>query len=101
MIRGTTPTLEFVLPFAVTSADKIWITFSQKGKEVFTIETQDCKINETVIQVVLTQQQTLKLLSETTLEIQIRLLTDTGVAMASQIILTTVQRILKDGEIQW
>ena len=99
MIRGTTPTVEFTLPFLLSNVDKIWITFSQNNSELFTLEKQDCELYEYTIQATLTQKQTLKLLSQTMVEIQVRLLTKTGVAMASNIIKEPVQRILKDGEI--
>ena len=102
MIRGTTPQLTFTVPFDPTVAEKIWITFSQNKKEVFTIEKEDCKLTETTIICTLSQNQTLSLAPNATLQIQIRVSFangDESTALASEIINTTVQQILKDGEI--
>lgn len=102
MIRGTTPTLTFTLPFDVNEALKLWLTFSQKHEEVFTLEKEDLNIEENVITCRLTQQQTLSLKCNTPVEIQIRVaFTNESFddALASEIITTSMQRILKDGEI--
>lgn len=102
MIRGTTPELSFTLPFSASSATRIWITFSQNNQEVFTVEKPDCTIEENVIKFTLSQKQTLSLNSNSNVEMQIRILfpgEKESDALASNIITTTVQRILKDGEI--
>lgn len=99
MYRGTTPTLKFSLPFDVSFIDVVWVTFSQKNKEIFTIETEDCVLEEKTITMELTQNQTLRLQGKDEVEIQVRILTHEGEALASNIFKTTVKRILKDGEI--
>ena len=99
MIRGTTPTLEFTLPFELVEIDKLWITFSQNNKEVFTVEKQDLVLGDKTISLKLSQKQTLLLSSNSMVNIQIRVVDTKGLAMASNIIKTPVQQILKDGEI--
>ena len=100
MRRGTTPEFTFTLPFEdVTIFEEIWITFSQDGKEVYTIDKGKCKLHGSKIKITLTQMQTLQLSSGKNVEIQIRVKTADGTAMASNVITTTVYRILKDGEI--
>lgn len=102
MIRGTTPTLMFTLPFDVSNAVRIWITFSQDNREVFTLEKSDLEITENVIKCRLTQSQTLSLKHNARVEMQIRISRYSGSmedALASNIITTSVQRILKEGEI--
>lgn len=102
MIRGTTPELNFTVPFDPTVAEKIWITFSQNDEEVFTIEKNDCTFGENLITCSLSQNQTLSLSPNSTLQIQMRVSFADGkedAAMASNIVTTTVQRILKDGVI--
>lgn len=102
MIRGTTPQLTFTVPFDPRITEKIWITFSQNKKEVFTIEKTDCKLTDDAIICTLSQNQTLSLSPNMTLQIQMRVSFangDDSTAMASDIIDTTVQQILKDGEI--
>lgn len=99
MIRGTTPLLEFGLPFSTDIIKEAWLTFSQFNKEVFTIEDEALTMEGSLISVKLTQEQTLLLSQNSALEIQIRILTNNGDALASNIIRTDVGRILKDGEI--
>lgn len=99
MIRGTTPLLEFGLPFPTDIIKEAWLTFSQFNKEVFTIEDEALTMEGSLISVKLTQEQTLLLSQNSALEIQIRILTNNGDALASNIIRTDVGRILKDGEI--
>lgn len=102
MIRGTTPLLSFGVPFEPEAAKDIYITFAQNGKEVFTLEKRDCTFEYHTINATLTQEQTLKFVCNAQIQIQIRVTFQNGdkvEAMASDIITTTVQRILKDGEI--
>lgn len=102
MIRGTTPLLTFTLPFDVSKATDVWVTFSQNNTEVFTILTDELTIAENVIDCRLNQQQTLALKAGVYVEMQIRVAFDNENykdALASDIMRTTVQRILKDGEI--
>jgi hypothetical protein len=102
MIRGTTPTIRFGVPFDPSTAKKIWITFSQNGEEVFTISEEDCTFEGNEISSVLTQANTLMLNDEYDVEIQLRVSfdgDDFDKAIASDIITRSVGRILKDGEI--
>ena len=102
MIRGTTPRLSFTVPFDPTHTKRIWITFSQNNKEVFTLEKKDCTFEDKTIHTTLTQAQTLSLVANSNVQIQLRVTFANGEsdeALASDIITTTVQRILKDGEI--
>lgn len=98
MIRGTTPTLTFSLPFDVSNATKIWLTFSQNDKEVFTLNKEDLEISENAISCKLSQSQTLSFSEHFSVMIQIRAIIG-GKAFASDIMTATVGKILKDGEI--
>ena len=103
MIRGTTPKVSFNLPFNASTAVRLWVTFSQRNKEVFTLEKEDFTISEDKIEATLTQEQTLCLVPNAIVEMQIRVLfpdeKNTYTALASNIMTTPVQRILKEGEI--
>lgn len=99
MIRGTTPTLQFVLPFETINIKKLFITFSQDNKEVFTLDESRCSLSNELVTVTLTQQETLMFTSNQTVRIQLRVLTVDDSALASSIITTSVQKILKEGEI--
>lgn len=99
MIRGTTPTLEFILPFEVSIIQKMYITFSQNNTVIFELTEKDCNLSESTVTVTLTQEQTLLLDDTLNLSIQMRVLTTDNVALASEMIYTNVDGILKDGEI--
>lgn len=99
MIRGSTPTLTFTLPFDGGIIASLYITFAQRGKEVLTLTEKDCALEGMTITTKLSQAQTLKFDHSCPLEIQMRILTTDGNALASNIIPCSVERILKDGEI--
>lgn len=99
MIRGTTPTLTFNLPFDASNIKTAWVTFSQFNVEVFTLENEELAMDGLTISAKLTQEQTLSLSKNDDVEIQLRILTNSGDAIASNIMKTSVSNILKDGEI--
>lgn len=99
MIRGTTPTLEFNLPFDTSVLDVAYISISQDDNVVIEKQLSDCVVGETTLTVKLTQEDTLKLEARDKVEIQIRVRTKEGEALASNIKTTYAAKILKDGVI--
>ena len=99
MIRGTTPTLEFMIPFDTSLLAEAWVTLSQSGKIVLNKELKDCTCEARKISVRLTQEETLELDCNSKTEIQIRARTVAGDAIASDIITVNTNRILKEGVI--
>lgn len=99
MIRGTTPTLEFIIPFDTSQLSQAYVTLSQNGAVVIDKELRECNCNENKLSVQLTQEETLKLDNDGMTEIQIRAKTVDGEALASNIIRELTGRILKDGVI--
>lgn len=99
MIRGTTPTLRFYLPFSVELLEVVYITMQQDGDKVIEKTLDDCEADENMISFRLTQDETLEFADSRWVEIQVRVRMKSGEALASQIERTTVQRILKDGVI--
>lgn len=98
MIRGTTPTLEFVLPFKASILAEAYVTLAQAGGVVLDKPLSECTLDGDKMIVKLTQEDTLKLKTGL-VEIQIRAKTGDGNAIASDIILTSAQKILKEGVI--
>ena len=102
MIRGTTPTLTFELPFECSLIDSLSIAFSQtpatyKPPELLLEKTLgDVAVSGSTITLTLSQEDTLKLDAAHDVEIQLRVLCG-DTAMASQIIRTPVRRILRVG----
>lgn len=99
MIRGTTPTLEFIVPFDTGQLAEAFVTLSQSGIVVLDKALCDCEVGTNYLQVRLTQEETLRLNSDCRTEIQIRVRTIQGEALASNIVSVETGRILKDGVI--
>ena len=101
MIRGTTPILHFTLPFNVSELSEYWITISQRYENIKIDKTsEDCTASGKEITLMLSQEDTLKLIPNKPAYIQIRALTDDDdYAIASNIIKCSVDDILKEGVI--
>lgn len=99
MRRGTTPTNLFKSNVDLTEAEVLYITYKQRGVTVIEKTIEDVTINEKNFEVDLTQQETLQLDPKQKVEIQVRARFPGGRAIGSNIVETTVGRILKDGEI--
>ena len=96
MIRGTTPTIKFTLPFQVDEIDTLSVAFAQNGVVILEKKKNDCVLDGNTITLTLSEADTLSLVWEQILEIQIRCYCG-ATKLASNIIKTTVGRILKDG----
>lgn len=99
MIRGTTPLLEFEIPFDTSLLAEAFVTLSQNGEIVLDKALKDCNCSANKLSVRLTQEETLKLQCYCITEIQIRAKTQSGDAVASNIVRVSTGRILKDGVI--
>ena len=99
MIRGTTSTLQFAFPFELNNVAELWVTLKQDNNIVLDKTLVDCELDGSVLTLRLTQQDTLKLNAFLPVAIQIRIRTNDGNAVASNIITTSVGQILKDGVI--
>lgn len=107
MTRGTTPTHTFTLPDNLKTAtiSTLYITYAQHGETVLEKTLDDVTNNNGVLTCKLTQADTLafEVLDQhcgcDKVDVQVRLKTSDGVAMASDIMSVTIMDILKDGEI--
>ena len=100
MWRGTTPTHSFTFPeeYQGISFEAIYVTYSQGEKTILEKSKSELVVTATGLTVALSQADTLCFLPGA-VKIQIRARTSSGKAVASNIISTTAQAILKDGEI--
>ena len=96
MIRGTTPTHMFSIPFDVSDIDVLMIIYAQNNIEVFRKNKEDCVLDKNTIKVTLTQEETLRLSHLRPVQIQVRILTMGGQAFASDVHVVSVQRCLND-----
>jgi hypothetical protein len=97
MIRATTPTHTFVLPFDyATNVVKLLITYKQGDAIVVEKEEKDVSINSNKITTILTQEETKLFNVNETVRIQVKILTKEGGVMASNVFTVAVSEILND-----
>lgn len=96
MIRGTTPEHKFTIPFDTALVDKVKIIYAQDDVVVFEKETADCVLDGMTVTTRLTQEDTLKLDHKKAVQIQLRILTTGGQALASIIEKVGVSQLLDD-----
>ena len=96
MYRGTTPEIELEFDFSLSAATALFVTFSQKDQEVFTVGMDNVTITDNVVKFRLTQEQTLMLDDNHLVSIQVRG-KQGEIAWASDIVSKPVGEILKDG----
>ena len=101
MYRGTTPKLTFNVGFDVSYMNVLWITFKQGSKIKFEKQLEDCIIKPDTKQIIvnLSQTETLSLVANLDLNIQLRVGFSNGKRAASKTLTTYVDEILHDGEI--
>jgi hypothetical protein len=83
MIRGTTPTHIFNIPFDTSLVDEVKVTYAQDDVVVLEKHTVDCTLEGATISVTLTQEDTFLFNCKKAVEVQIRVLTINGEAFAS------------------
>lgn len=94
MIRGTTPTHTFKLPFDAKLVKSAMVIYAQNDAVVLEKEAKDCTMRGNEISVTLSQEDTLKLDCHFKVQIQLRILTTEGQALASDIHVVSVGKCL-------
>ena len=106
MIRGTTPTLQFNLPFSASliKAAQVLISYVDNYKEVIIEKTLDeCELGEMCISTELTQEETLAFPAPITAEVQLRVIVNQDgkdVTLATNVYKVKVKKLLKDGVLE-
>lgn len=98
MYRGTTPTNVFRTDVDLENASVLFVSYKQNGKVVLEKSLEDVSVKKTFVTVNLTQKETL-LFQDGIVTIQIRAKFPDNTAIASNLIRTTAEEIVKDGEI--
>lgn len=96
MIRGTTPTHTFTLPFDVGNVKEARVIYAQNGQEIFTKTTEECTLAGNTLSTRLTQEETFLLDSALSVQIQLRILTQLGEVLTSDIENVLVGQCLDD-----
>ena len=99
MRRGTTVENTFTTDIDLTEAEVIFITYKQKNRKVIEKSIDDIDVSTDSLVVTLTQADTLAFSAGTPVEVQIRARFVSGSAVASNVMTTTVDKILKEGVI--
>lgn len=94
MVNGTTPTHTFTLPFDVSTIKTIEIIYAQRNNALLTKKNKDIHLEGNKAIVKLTQEETFKFRHNFTVQIQLRILTTTGDALASNIYEVECERVL-------
>ncbi len=97
--RGTTPTHTFTTDIDLSNVTVFYLTYKQNNRTIIEKRLDDVTITPETVVVKLTQSDTLKFKDDEPVKIQIRAKFENEDAVASNIITTSVQLILKDGEI--
>jgi hypothetical protein len=97
MVRATTPTHKFVLPFDYDAfVTKCIVTYSQCGKIVLEKRDDEVLHDGNVLTVHLSQEETKLFGAFAQVDVQIRVLTNTEDVLASQIFHLNVRNVLND-----
>lgn len=99
MRRGTTPTHIFKTSIDLTEAEVIFITYRQGNKNVLEKSREDLIVTNEQVSVKLTQEETLLFSINDAVKIQIRAKYADQSAIASNVITTKADVILKEGVI--
>ena len=97
MIRGTTPTHEFTLPFTVDLISEVEITYKQSNTCLLVKHSKDCTLEDNKISVRLSQKETFKFAKGGTVSVQVRVLTTGGDVLASDIHRVNCDDCLSEG----
>lgn len=96
MIRGTTPTHTFTLPFDTNLVKCVKVIYAQNDRVILTKKTDDCILSENKVKVKLTQEDTFAFDCKYTVQIQIRALALDGDSLISDIYTVSVGKCLDD-----
>lgn len=99
MIPGATPTHVFTIPLAAAEVAELRITYSQGGKVVFQKEKKDCTVTDNTVTVRLEQADSLKVASNATVRIQMKVKTTGGDVLVSRIVSVPAEIVLDKEEI--
>ena len=102
MVRGSTPTFTFTIPFDVSLIDKLYVTVEQtvEGEKIQVEKSKEqCTLKGNQIECKLTQEDTLSFKESYHVLIQLRVLTAGGDSLVSKVFKKSASKLLKEGVI--
>lgn len=97
LIRGTTPTYQFELPFQINLIKTAFVTFAQGEQIIVNRELTECQCEVNTLEITLTQKETLAFNTNDPIQIQIRVLDKGENALASEIWTEFAEDVLYEG----
>jgi len=86
MRQGTTPTHTFKTPCPTGAVKSALIVYAQNDKKILCKTLDDCEISDEKISLTLTQEETFLFEADQAMSFQVRILTTSGKALASDIV---------------
>lgn len=83
MIRGTTPTHSWEMPFPASAVKAVRVTYTQDKTTILEKTESDCTIADNLISVKLTQEDTLNFEALKNASVQVKVLTTAGDVVAN------------------
>lgn len=96
MVKGTTPTLYFECDLEWNDIKELSLVFTQKDKLVLKFTKEACSYEDGNLIVTLTQEQSFTFDEHSIIEMQIKIKLTDGTVLASNIIQSTVGKILDE-----
>lgn len=96
IIPGTTPKHNFILPCGVNEIQKVEITYKQNGKVILQKHTEDCTLQDNVVGLKLTQEDTLAFDDKCNVKIRMRAKTISGDVIGSDAISVSCDECFSD-----
>ena len=96
MYRLTTPLHKFTLPFETEIIKELIISYGQNHAEVLSKRVAECMLEGETVSVRLTQEETKLFIPDVPVDIQIRILTKHGEALASAKYKVRCEDVLND-----
>ena len=96
MIRGTTPTHTFELPFDTAEIKEIKVIYAQDNEPLFCKRMDDCDVDGSNVSVKLTQEETFLFDHKKMVQIQIRVLTFGEDSLITAVMKVPVDKCLDD-----
>lgn len=85
LVRGTTPTHTFTLPFNTGICTIVKVIYAQDNVVILEKEGEACKCNGNTVTIKLTQEDTFKFNCKKSVQIQMRVVTNDGESLVSDI----------------
>lgn len=100
MIRGTTPTHTFTLPFDTGEITALRVSYAQRGLVLLTKSEADCTLSGATVTLTLTQEETLRFAAGERVQIQLRVRCEDGSVLASRVLAASVEDCLLEEVIE-